>query len=177
MSAWLRYWQSICRAAIRISICVLPASSIFSQRIALEMKLSSKHIDDLRVAALMQGFSKIEVTTKVISKAVHSLEAQRDANDFSFHGTDLVYSLGIVLRGAIPILLGQDEVLSAQLPVQMTTEPPIGASILSIVRSVFGDDYGSAGWRTSLLLRRSGNFVPPERRRSIWRFSMRSSAW
>jgi HD-GYP domain-containing protein (c-di-GMP phosphodiesterase class II) len=106
-----------------------------SQRIALEMKLSSKHIDDLRVAALMQGFSKIEVTTKVISKAVHSLEAQRDANDFSFHGTDLVYSLGIVLRGAIPILLGQDEALSAQLPVQMTAEPPIGANILSIARA------------------------------------------
>ena len=73
-----------------------------SQRIALEMKLSSKRIDDLRVAALMQGFSKIEVTTKVISKAVHTLEAQRDAHDFTFHGTDLVYSLGNVLAGRNP---------------------------------------------------------------------------
>ena len=106
-----------------------------SQRIALELKLSPKRIDDLRVAALMQGFSKIEVTTKVISKAVHSLEAQRDAQDFSFHGTDLVYSLGTVLRGAIPILLGQDEALSAELPSQVTTESPIGANILSIARA------------------------------------------
>jgi hypothetical protein len=106
-----------------------------SQRIALDMKLSSKRIDDLRVAALLQGFSKIEVTTKVISKAVHSLEGQHDAHDFSFHGTDLVYSLGTVLRGAIPILLSQDAALPAELAVQMTTEPPIGATILSIARA------------------------------------------
>ena len=75
-----------------------------SQRIALEMRLSSRRIDDIRVAALMQGFSKIEVTTKVISKAVHNLEAKGNTEDFSFHGTDLVYSLGSVLRGAIPNL-------------------------------------------------------------------------
>ena len=79
-----------------------------SQRIALEMKLSSRRIDDIRVAALLQGFSKIEVTTKVISKAVHSLEAKGNPQDFSFHGTDLVCSLGSVLRGAIPILLSQE---------------------------------------------------------------------
>lgn len=106
-----------------------------SQRIALEMKLPPNRIDDLRVAALMQGFSKIEVTTKVISKAVHTLESRRDAHDFTFHGTDLVYSLGVVLRGAIPILLGQDEALSTELPVPATSEPSIGANILSIARA------------------------------------------
>ena len=68
-----------------------------SQRIALEMKLSARSIDDIRVAALMQSFSKIEVTTKLISKAVHSLEV-KGSNDFSFHGTDLACSLGSVLR-------------------------------------------------------------------------------
>ncbi len=106
-----------------------------SQRIAVEMRLPARRIDDIRVAALMQGFSKIEVTTKVISKAVHRLEARGDDKDFSFHGTDLVYSLGAVLRGAIPILLNQDSTLPADLKDQAAPEPPIGAKILSVARA------------------------------------------
>ncbi len=107
-----------------------------SRRIALEMRLSSRRIDDIRVAALMQGFSKIEVTTRVISKAVHSLEAKGSAAaDFSFHGTDLVYSLGSVLRGAIPILLNQDSGLPAHSKDQAAPEAPIGAKILNVARA------------------------------------------
>lgn len=106
-----------------------------SQRIALEMKLSSRRIDDIRVAALLQGFSKIEVTTKVISKAVHSLESKGKTQDFSFHGTDLVCSLGSVLRGAIPILLTQDTGLPADSKDQSAAEAPIGAKILNVARS------------------------------------------
>jgi hypothetical protein len=106
-----------------------------SQRIALEMKLPSKRIDDIRVAALMQGFSKVEITTKAISKAIHSLEGKGKSHDFSFHGTDLVYSLGAVLRGAIPILLNQDTTLPAELQDQVMTEVPLGAKILSVARA------------------------------------------
>ncbi len=109
-----------------------------SQQVALEMKLSTRQIDDIRVAALMQGFSKIEVTTKVISKAVHTLEAAGTNNDFSFHGTDLAYSLGSVLRGAIPILLNQDTSLPETLKSLPAAEPPIGARILTIVRAYVG---------------------------------------
>jgi hypothetical protein len=109
-----------------------------SQRIALEMKLSAKAIDDIRVAALMQSFSKIEVTTKIISKAVHSLEAKGNSNGFSFHGTDLACSLGSVLRGAIPILLNQDVRLPADLKDHTVAEPPIGARILTIARAYAG---------------------------------------
>lgn len=107
-----------------------------SQRIAQELKLSSRRIDDIRVAALLQGFSKIEVTTKVISKAVNTLESKGNAvADFSFHGTDLVYSLGSVLRGAIPILLNQDSGLPADFKEHVTPEAPIGAKILSVARA------------------------------------------
>ena len=101
-----------------------------SQRIALELKLSARRIDDIRVAALMQGFSKIEVTTKVISKAVHSLESKGSSHAFSFHGTDLACSLGSVLRGAIPILLNQDDRLQADLKDPAAADLPIGAKIL-----------------------------------------------
>ena len=106
-----------------------------SQRIAQEMRLSSRRIDDIRVAALLQGFSKIEVTTKVISKAVHCLETKGKTEDFSFHGTDLVYSLGAVLRGAIPILLTQDTGLPAEPKDRAAIEAPIGAKILIVARA------------------------------------------
>ncbi len=106
-----------------------------SQRIALEMKLPSKRIDDIRVAALMQGFSKIEVTTKVINKAIHSLAIKNGDADFSFRGTDLACSLGGVLRGAIPILLNQEARLPGDLKQQPAAETPIGARILAVARA------------------------------------------
>ncbi len=106
-----------------------------SQQVALEMKLSAKRIDDIRVAALLQDFGKIEVTTKVFSRAVDSLESKGNSQNFSFHGTDLVHSLGTVLRGAIPILLNQDEVRSASMPDAATAEVPIGAKILRVVQA------------------------------------------
>ena len=119
-----------------------------SQRIALEMKLSARSIDDIRVAALMQSFSKIEVTTKLISKAVHSLEV-KGSNDFSFHGTDLACSLGSVLRGAIPILLNQDVRLPADLADHSVAEPPIGARILTIARAYAGLNLGRGDYSLS----------------------------
>jgi response regulator RpfG family c-di-GMP phosphodiesterase len=106
-----------------------------SQKIALEMRLSPRRIDDIRVAALLQGFSRIEITTKVISKAVHSLEAKGKNEDFSFHGTDLVCSLGLVLRGAIPILVSQDNGLPADAKDHSAAEVPMGARILSVARA------------------------------------------
>jgi hypothetical protein len=116
-----------------------------SQQIALEMRLSTKCIDNIRVAALMQGFSKIEVTTKVISRAVHSLEGKGNSGDFSFHGADLVHSLGVVLHGAIPILANQDPVLMTTLQGRTTSEVPIGAQVLRVARAYDALTMGRAG--------------------------------
>ena len=106
-----------------------------SQQTALEMRLSSKCIDDIRVAALMQSFSRIEITTKVISKAVHNLEGRGNTGDFSFHGTDLVHSLGVVLRGALPILVNQEPALLASFQERNGTDVPVGAQILRVCRA------------------------------------------
>lgn len=111
-----------------------------SQEVALEMRLSAKAIDDVRVAALMQDLGKIEVTTRVISKAVDSLESKNNKSElYSFHGTDLVHSLGMVLRGAIPILLSQDSLLpSSMAPEETVADAPIGAKIIRAVRAFDG---------------------------------------
>jgi len=107
-----------------------------SQAVASELRLTSKQTDDIRVAALMQDFGKIEITTKVISKAVDSLEAQQGGRreQYSFQGIDLVHSLGGVLRGAIPILLNQDSPLPVGLSDDQGRDIPIGAKIIRTVR-------------------------------------------
>ncbi|HEX3656170.1 MAG TPA: HD domain-containing phosphohydrolase [Pirellulales bacterium] len=106
-----------------------------SHRVATAMRLTPKQIDDIRVAALMHDIGRIEVTTKVITRAVDSLESRNSPN-YSFQGTDLVHSLGTVLRGAIPILLNQDQPWPAALPEpQSQTEIPIGAKIVRAVRT------------------------------------------
>jgi HD-GYP domain-containing protein (c-di-GMP phosphodiesterase class II) len=106
-----------------------------SHRVATAMRLSSKQIDDIRVAALMHDIGRIEVTTKVITRAMDSLEG-KNSTDYSFQGTDLVHSLGAVLRGAIPILLNQDQPWPAALPETASQmEIPIGAKIVRAVRT------------------------------------------
>ena len=106
-----------------------------SQEVAFEMRLSAKAIDDIRVAALMQDFGTIEVTTRVISKAVDSLETKGKAELYSFHGTDLVHSLGMVLRGAIPLLLSQDTLFAGGIGEKSPADVPVGARIIRAVRA------------------------------------------
>ena len=68
--------------------------------------MSDKKIDDIRVAALLQDIENIEVTAKVIRKAVGDLAqpGRRKQWEHKFHGSDLVQSLGSVLTGALPLL-------------------------------------------------------------------------
>jgi HD-GYP domain-containing protein (c-di-GMP phosphodiesterase class II) len=107
-----------------------------SERVAVEMKLPIKQIDDIRVACLMQDLGQIEVTTKVITKAVDSLEAKASKlENYSFQGTDLIHSLGTVLRGAIPILLSQENHWPASVSQGRPDDVPIGAKILRVVRT------------------------------------------
>ena len=108
-----------------------------SQQVAVEMKLAPKQVDDIRVAALMHDLGKIEITTKLITKAVDTLEASPEKlGPYSFQGTDLVHSLGSVLRGAIPILLNQDNALPSVVDETSATAAPIplGAKIIRAVR-------------------------------------------
>ena len=120
-----------------------------SHQVATEMRLSTKCIDDLRVAALMLGFSNIEITTKVISKAMHNLEDPGKAKAFSFHGSDLVQSLSGVLHGALPILLDQSMGLPAAVHEQTTGDAPIGARILRVVRAFVTLTDDSGGTKTA----------------------------
>jgi hypothetical protein len=77
-----------------------------SRQVAARMRFTEKEIDDIRVAALLQDIDHIEVTARVIRKAVGEVaQGQRGKHlEHTFHGSDLVHALGTVLTGALPLL-------------------------------------------------------------------------
>jgi len=112
--------------------------SDFSQRVAAQMRLSDTEIDNIRVAALLQDINSIEVTARVIRKAVGDLTHDNRKNQLenTFHGSDLVQSLGSVLTGALPLLVNHRECLNNVETDEgvVSYEPALGTKILHTVR-------------------------------------------
>jgi hypothetical protein len=110
-----------------------------SERMAAELKLSPKQVDDIRVASMLQDMGNIEITSRVIRRAVGALEDQSEDESapHTFQGVDLVESLSSVLRGAVPLLLGQDEMIPADVVADDDRDDsrmPIGAQIIRAAR-------------------------------------------
>ncbi|REJ72796.1 MAG: hypothetical protein DWQ34_13790 [Planctomycetota bacterium] len=99
-----------------------------SEEVARKMRFSSKEIDDMRVAALLMDMENIEITARVIRKAVDELEDGQEVEQRTFNGTELVQSLGASLKGAFPLLLGQSS-------TPATEGVPFGARIIRTVRA------------------------------------------
>ncbi len=118
------------------------------QKVATQLKLSSKEVDDVRVAALLHDLGNIEITSRVIKKAVGNLESeQENLQQHTFHGTDLVHSLGSVLSGAMPLLLDQADNLDSSLLTEespRSDNTPRGSKIIRTVRAY--DDLREGDW-------------------------------
>jgi len=110
-----------------------------SQQVAMAMKFSPRQIDDIRVAALLYDVGNIEVTTKVIRRAVSSFEGETDTGaKHTFQGLDLMLSLGSVLSGAVPLLLNQNDDVAGYGPdeaAETLADIPPGAQIIRAVRA------------------------------------------
>lgn len=105
-----------------------------SEAVARELRLPTRDCDDIRVAALLYDMENIEITARVIRKAVGDLETQQDEEPHSFHGSELAHSLGLVLSGAFPLLMSQGEAEPlGQHPAPAAI--PLGAHIIRAVRS------------------------------------------
>jgi K+-sensing histidine kinase KdpD len=112
------------------------------QEAAVQLRLSVKEVDDIRVAALLHDMENIEITARVIRKAVGDIEdEQKGAAQHTFHGTELVHSLGPVLQGAFPLVLNQEELEHAASGLG-TANVPIGARIIRTVRAYDALMYG-----------------------------------
>ena len=101
-----------------------------SEKVAISLRLPEKEVDDIRVAALLLDIENIEITSRVIRKAVGVLGESKEQNTFA--GSELVQSLGNVLTGAFPLLINQVE---ADEPETTNDEArPLGACIIRTVR-------------------------------------------
>jgi HD-GYP domain-containing protein (c-di-GMP phosphodiesterase class II) len=109
------------------------------QEVASSMRLSRKEIDDIRVGALLHDLGNIEITTKVLARAVDTLETSPGASEkHTFMGTDLVHSLSSVLQGAFPLIVGEDDNADDSYDETGHTSPkalPVGARIIKTVRA------------------------------------------
>jgi hypothetical protein len=110
-----------------------------SQEVAAQMRLSDQKIDDIRVAALLQDIENIEVTSKVIRKAVGDLAqpGRKMQLEHTFHGSELVHSLSSVLTGALPLLADRSDYLDlgrAEATSRAAAERGFGAQIIRTVR-------------------------------------------
>jgi hypothetical protein len=109
-------------------------------QVAAKMKLTEEEIDDIRVAALLQELENIEVTARVISKALGDIgrHGRVTAQEHTFRGTDLVESLASVVYRALPLLVDRDETGEFDTENEHTlrlTSVPIGAKIIHTARS------------------------------------------
>ncbi len=109
--------------------CRAKRVSQLSEAVARKMRLSDKEVDDVRVAAMLIDIENIEVTSRVIRKAVGELE-NHQIEQSTFHGMELVQSLGQVLTGAFPLVLAQTSSSGGS-----KSELPFGARILRTVRA------------------------------------------
>ena len=110
-----------------------------SQEVAAQMRLSDKKIDDIRVAALLQDIENIEVTARVIRKAVGDLAppGRKKQLEHTFHGSELVQSLSSVLTGALPLLADRSDYLDlggADASSRAAAERGFGTQIIRTVR-------------------------------------------
>ena len=109
------------------------------QLVAEEMRLSRKQIDDIRVGALLADLGNVEITTKLISKAVNTLEARPYGDEKNtFLGMDLVHSLGSVLHGVVPMLVTQEDSVRQGLAMdeeEFSGDVPLGARIIRAVQA------------------------------------------
>lgn len=126
-----------------------------AQATARQMRLSSREVDDIRVAALLQGIENVEVTARVIGKAIGEVGARaRSLHDqHTFHGSDLVQSLGSVLTGALPLLCTSNRQFNFDLGTPQTNPVPnnsFGARIIQTVSAYEAMvESGEAGESTS----------------------------
>ena len=102
-----------------------------AEQVAMRMRLTPREIDEVRVAALLMDLANIEITARVIKRAVGTLESDAKPEESTFHGSELVNSLGTALSGAFPLVLMQSV---AWEDGKSYENVPVGARILRIVR-------------------------------------------
>lgn len=103
-----------------------------AENMGRKLRLSPGDLDDIRVASLLLDLEPLEITSRVIRRAVG--EYQDEVEPRTLAGSDLVQSLGLVLTTAFPI--AQCAAHRARWRGQTTDDfTPLGADILRAARA------------------------------------------
>jgi HD-GYP domain-containing protein (c-di-GMP phosphodiesterase class II) len=115
-----------------------------SHNVAARLKFSPREIDDIRVAALLYDVGNIEITSRVIRRAIDTLDSDTGKQEpQTIQGMDLMLSLASVLNGAVPLLLNQQDGHDASQ--DDLSNAPLGARIISAVREFDALTEGTTG--------------------------------
>ncbi len=98
------------------------------ERVALKMRLDEREIDNIRVAAVLADMENVEITARIVRRAVGDLNACGDQLRI-VSGPELVRSIGEVLSGAFPLVAPS---LTAESGNEAT---PFGSRIIRTVRA------------------------------------------
>ena len=98
------------------------------EQVALKLRLEPREIDNIRVAAVLADMENIEITARIVRKAVGELKSDGDQQR-TVSGPELVRSLGEVLSGAFPL------VAPSMSHVGVCENAPFGSRIIQVVRA------------------------------------------
>lgn len=103
-----------------------------SEKVGRKLRLSDQEIDNIRLASLMLDMESLEITSRVIRKAVDEIEDGPGLR--TLPGSELVESLGRVLTGAFPIAQSvvQSDDFSGR---QRDQSRPLSAEVIRTVRA------------------------------------------
>ncbi len=96
------------------------------EQVALKLRLESREIDNIRVAAVLADMENVEITARIVRKAVGELKSDGDQQR-TVSGPELVRSLGEVLSGAYPL------VAPSMSHVGVCENAPFGSRIIQVV--------------------------------------------
>jgi putative nucleotidyltransferase with HDIG domain len=106
-----------------------------AEKLARKMHLSSAEVENVRVGALLHDIGKVEISTRLIQKAAAlSEEEQVEMESHIVRGTELVSSLGTILKSAIPLIEHHHDHYSADSKQEGChgEDIPIGARVVAV---------------------------------------------
>ncbi len=99
-----------------------------SEQVAQKLRLEPREIDNIRVAAVLADMENVEITARIVRKAVGELKSEGDQQR-TVSGPELVRSLGEVLSGAFPL------VAPSMSQFGVCENAPFGSRIIQVVRA------------------------------------------
>lgn len=98
------------------------------EQVATKLRLESREIDNIRVAAVLADMENVEITARIVKRAVGELKTSGDQQR-TVSGPELVRSLGEVLSGAFPL------VAPSMSHIGVCDNAPFGSRIIQVVRA------------------------------------------